>query len=178
MILVIAGAVGIAARDRRTGPDGAGYDSGQGGAFEQPPVGIGVGQTAPDFTLSLRGGGSVSLWDLRGKPVLLNVSATWCPPCQGEFPEIQAVYKVYGDRAVILGIDIGETESEVDGYYDRSGYTYPIAYDPYGAIGTDYNVEFIPQTWVIDANGVIVDYIPGAADYDAFSASLDQALGE
>lgn len=164
-------------------PDSSSRGSAAGGpeqaaspAFEQPAAGIGVGQTAPDFTLDLRGGGSVSLWDLRGKPVLLNVCATWCPPCQAEFPEIQAVYKAYGDRAVILGVNIGEAESDVDNYFDPLGYTYPIAYDPYGAIDPDYNIEFIPQTWIIDANGVIVDYIPGAAAYDVFSASLDKAL--
>jgi thiol-disulfide isomerase/thioredoxin len=145
-------------------------------AFEQPPVGIAVGQTAPDFTLSLRGGGSVTLWELRGAPVLLNVCATWCPPCQLEYPEIQAVHDAYAGRAAVLGVDIGESEADVDAYLDQFGYGYAIAYDPDGTIGGDYKIDFIPQTWVIDANGVIAGYIAGATDYGEFSAALEDAL--
>ncbi|MDR1060876.1 MAG: redoxin domain-containing protein, partial [Clostridiales bacterium] len=145
-------------------------------AFEQPPVGIDVGQTAPDFTLNLRGGGTVTLWELRGAPVLLNVFTTWCPPCQLEYPEIQAVHDAYVGRAAVLGVDIGEPEADVDEFFDELDYSYAIAYDPYSEIGGDYKIDFIPQTWIIDANGVITDYIGGATDYSEFSASLEEAL--
>jgi len=146
-------------------------------AFEQPPVGIEIGQTAPNFTLELRGGGTVTLWDLRGTPVLLNVCTTWCPPCQQEFPEIQAIHKAYKGKVYVLGVDIGESVYDVDEYFNQFDYDYTIAYDPNGEIDYDYNIEFIPQTWVIDVNGVITDYIAGSTTYDEFSAALDDILG-
>ncbi|MDR0220222.1 MAG: TlpA family protein disulfide reductase [Lachnospiraceae bacterium] len=140
------------------------------------PIGIEIGQVAPNFTLDLRGGGSVTLWDLRGMPLLLNVCTTWCPPCQVEFPEVQAVYEAYSGRAQVLGVSIGETVNEVDTYFNQFTYTYPLAYDPSGTIDADYHIEFIPQTWIIDARGVIVDYISGSTDLAAFSAALDKAV--
>ena len=139
-------------------------------------VGIGIGQIAPNFTLDLRGGGSVTLWSLRGKPTFINVCTTWCPPCQDEFSEVQEVYARYGSQINVIGISIGESISDVDGYFDQFDYTYPIAYDPNNSIDPDYNIEFIPQTWVLDANGVIVDYISGSTTVDVFETSIEKAL--
>jgi len=144
--------------------------------LEQPIIGIKIGQIAPDFTLNLRGGGSVSLWDLRGTPVLLNVFTTWCPPCQAEFSDIQAIHEVYSGRAKVLGIDISESQTDVDAYFDRFDFDYAIAYDPAGEIDADYNIEFIPQTWIIDADGLIVEYKAGAGDFAYFSKVLDKAV--
>jgi thiol-disulfide isomerase/thioredoxin len=139
-------------------------------------IGVDIGLLAPDFTLNLRGGGTVSLWDMRGKPVFINVSATWCPPCQTEFPEVQKAYELYGGEVHFIGIDIGESASDVDAYFDGFAYDYPIAYDPSGAINADYGIEFIPQTWVLDADGVVVDYISGGATLETFRDSIEKAL--
>jgi len=151
-------------------------DSGSDSGSEIPPVGIGIGQTAPDFTLSLLGGGSVTLSELRGMPVLLNVFTTWCPPCQAEFPDLQAIHEEYAGRAAVLGVSAGESEADVDRYFGRNEYSYPIAYDPGNKIDADYKIEFIPQTWIIDADGVIAGYFAGAADYGTFKESLDKVV--
>ncbi|MDR2132927.1 MAG: redoxin domain-containing protein [Clostridiales Family XIII bacterium] len=155
---------------------GGAESAGGANAAEEAEAGIDIGQIAPNFTLDLRGGGTVSLWDLRGKPVFLNVSATWCPPCQKEFPEVQAAYELYGEDVHFLGVDIGEPESEVDAYFDGFDCDYPMAYDPSGTISADYGIEFIPQTWVLDADGVVVDYISGGATLETFRDSIEKAL--
>jgi peroxiredoxin len=145
--------------------------------FTQPPVGINIGQTAPNFTLKLKGGGSVTLWDLRGKPVLLNIAATWCGPCLMELPDIQKIHNTYGTQATVLIVDGGEGEATVDAYFNKQGYTFAVAYDPDWSIDADYKIEFIPQTWIIDANGVITEYVPGSSNYRTFSAALDKVVG-
>ena len=141
------------------------------------PIGVDIGMLLPDFTLSLRGGGSVTLSDLRGKPVFINVCTTWCPPCQYEFPEIQAVYETFGDSIYVIGISSYEYERDVDDYFDMFDYTYPIAYDPNGVLFAPYyDIEFIPQTWVLDANGVIVDYFAGSNQAEVFTEAVDRAF--
>jgi peroxiredoxin len=141
-----------------------------------PATGLAVGQQAPDFTLQLRGEGSVTLSELRGKPVVLNFFTTWCGPCQVEMPDLQAVFEEYGDRAHMLGVSVGEDPEVVDAFLGKSVCTYPMAYDPYGTVSTAYEIEFIPQTWVVDAEGVVVAYIAGRTDAQALRKALDQAL--
>jgi peroxiredoxin len=140
-------------------------------------IGLQIGNQAPDFTLNLRGGGIVTLSDLRGKPVLLNFCTTWCPPCQVEFPEIQAVADLYEDSVYVLGIDVGEPVSDVDYYFDQNpNLIYPIAYDPDDIANELYNIEFIPQTWILDANGIIVDYVEGRNEQARFVQGVDLAF--
>ena len=140
-------------------------------------VGLEIGDIAPDFTLNLRGGGTVKLSDLRGKPVLLNFCTTWCPPCQTEFPEIQRVADKYGDRIHVLGVSSGEAVSTVNEYFDDyPDLIYMMAFDPDNRASSIYDIEFIPQTWVLDSEGVVVDYIAGSNDLDRFSQGVDIAL--
>ena len=125
------------------------------------PVSIGrnVGQRAPDFTLDVLGGGSVQLSDLRGKPVFLNIFATWCPPCVEEMPYIQEASNQYGDRVHFLGISTGQSAGDIDSFIRRNGFSYPIACDPRGSIDADYHIQYIPLTLLLDADGMIVEMI-------------------
>jgi thiol-disulfide isomerase/thioredoxin len=160
---------------------GAKPDDGADAAARETPaaeaeIGIEIGRVAPNFTLDLRGGGTVTLWELRGKPVFLNVGATWCPPCQKELPDIQKAYELYGADVHFIGVDIGEEVSDVDDYFDGLACTYPIAFDPSGSIGADYGLDFIPLTWVLDADGVVTDYIAGGATFETFGDAIEKAL--
>ena len=139
-------------------------------------TGLKAGQQAPDFTLEQPGGGSVTLSALRGKPVVLNFYTTWCGPCQAEMPDIQAVFEEYRGRAHVLGVSAGETAEAVDAFLARTGYTYPMAYDPAGAASAAYDIQFIPQTWVLDADGVVVEYIAGGADAETLRRALERAM--
>jgi thiol-disulfide isomerase/thioredoxin len=72
-----------------------------------------LGYRAPDFTLPDLSGQSVSLSSLRGKPVLLNFWASWCPPCRQEIPELQEFHQIYSDQIVLLGVNWGEDPKTV-----------------------------------------------------------------
>jgi hypothetical protein len=69
-----------------------------------------------------------------------------------------------------------ETQAEVDDYFNQYSYTFPIAYDPEGNTDWDYKIDFIPQTWVLDADGVIVEYFAGAVTYTQFKSAIEKAL--
>jgi thiol-disulfide isomerase/thioredoxin len=134
--------------------------------------GIEIGDIAPDFELPLLSGGTVRLSDLRGKPVLINFMTTWCPPCQKEFPAIQQIHEEYGDRLQVIAISVGEPQSDVSSSFGELPYTFPIAYDEQDVLYVDYAIDFIPQSFFIDSDGVIVDYLAGGSTYQAFDASV------
>ncbi|MDR1604878.1 MAG: TlpA family protein disulfide reductase [Gracilibacteraceae bacterium] len=164
-----AGTVGNAG-----GSPGAEAGGSPGGA--EAAIGLAVGQTAPDFTLTLNGGGEVTLSQLRGQPVFLNLFTTWCPPCREEIPALQKIYEEYGDRVSIIGVSVTESADVVAEFIAASGVGYPVALDPDGIVAADYDVQFIPQSWVLDSDGVIADYIPGGTDEAGILAALAGVL--
>ena len=138
--------------------------------------GYSVGNALPDFSVPLAGGGTFTLSDHLGQPVFVNLFATWCPPCVGEMPEIDQLYGEYGDQVAFIAIDIGEDEATAQDFADSTGYSLPFAYSLDGAPFSGYTIQFIPQTFVVDANGVITAYFDGSRDYDTFQAAIEEAL--
>ena len=123
-----------------------------------PAQSIQVGDVAPDFQLPGLDGKSVSLEYSRGRPVLLNFWATWCPPCRIEMPHIQAIFddQEWSDRGlVILAIDIGESRDTVRSFMESFGYTFPVLLDGSKDVAIGYNVRGIPTTFFNDGDGVI-----------------------
>ena len=94
-----------------------------------------IGKLAPDFQLPDLDGQSVSLSDLRGKPVLLNFWATWCGPCRNEMPYIQAVYDEWSVRGlVVLAVDIDESPSQVQEFMESNRLSFPVLLDADGMV--------------------------------------------
>jgi peroxiredoxin len=126
------------------------------------PVGLRVGQRAPDFTTQLLDGQTVSLSDYRGQPVLVNFWATWCGPCREEMPDFQTVYAAYrADGFVVLAVNAMESKSDVAAFVQKLGITYPVALDESGTINRDlYNRVGYPTSFLLDKTGVIVAYYP------------------
>ena len=125
-----------------------------------------------DFAAQALGGGSVRLSEQRGKIVLLNFWATWCPPCQAEMPAIEALWKkAKASSFTVMGISVGEEPSTVKSYVARKGYTYPMFVDPQGVLGAAFNARSIPTTYVIDKNGQVIAGILGGAAYDSAEAA-------
>ena len=122
------------------------------------------GFAAPDFTLDLLGGGEVTLSDLRGKPVVVNLWASWCPPCRAEMPAIQKVYQDYKDLGlVVLGVNTTNQDSEADAaaFVRDYGLTFPIPLDRDGSVSVRYALRGLPTTFFIDREGIIRSVVVG-----------------
>ncbi len=115
-----------------------------------------VGNLAPAFELRDLDGETVSLSGLRGSPVMLNFWATWCPPCRAEMPYLQEIYDEWTSQGlVLLAINLRESSSEVRGFMQSNGLSFPVLLDSTGSVGTKYNVSGIPTTFFIDKDGII-----------------------
>lgn len=127
---------------------------------------------AIDFTLYDQYGKEHKLSDYKGKVVFLNFWATWCPPCKEEMPYIENLYKEYNennDDVVILCIASpnlgGEGSKEyIKSFLKENNFTFPILFDNNGAQIYQYGINAFPSTFIVDKDGYISQYIPGAMD--------------
>lgn len=119
-----------------------------------------VGQPAPAFALKDVDGKPVSLSQFRGKPVLINAFATWCPPCKEELPGIVAAYPQYKDKVVFLGVDEQEDVELVKPFLRRFSITYQVALDP-GTVADRYDIASLPESFFIDRNGNVIKMYRG-----------------
>lgn len=133
-----------------------------------------VGYSAPDFELTDLDGKRVRLSDFRGKPVVLNFWATWCPPCRQELPIFQDLHQRRGDAFVLLAVSEGESQQDVLAFIHKYGYTFRVLLDPQLIVGRAYGAHGIPKTFVIDPDGVIVYIRQGTVR----TGELDLALRE
>lgn len=109
-------------------------------------------------------GQPISLEQFQGRPVILNFWASWCVSCRQEAHIIEAAWQKYGDRGVVfIGIAINDTREASLGFIRRYGKTYLLAPDnKTGTISLDYGVTAVPETFLIDRNGVIIEKVLGA----------------
>jgi len=138
-----------------------------------------VGHPAPDFTLPTLNGADVRLADLRGKPVILNFWATWCPPCRREMPALEVIWQQHnrGD-VMVLGVDQGESVGVVSEYVRQNvGVTFPLPLDRRQDVGDLYLVRSLPTTFFIDADGIIQEIrVGGPMDVDFLNEKV-RSLG-
>jgi len=121
---------------------------------------LAAGAKAPTFTLPTIAGKTFTLADCFKTPanvVVLDIWATWCPPCRSEIPHLVELQKKFkGKKVVIVGVAIDEAESTVVEFAKQQGINYTVAHDPNAAkIGNLYQVRGIPATYIIDKKGVI-----------------------
>jgi cytochrome c biogenesis protein CcmG/thiol:disulfide interchange protein DsbE len=115
-----------------------------------------VGRPAPAFDLETVRGGRVSLASLRGKTVVVNVWATWCPPCQQETPDLIAAYKrLAGPGVVFVGVDSTERAALVEAFALAKDIRWTEAIDPDHKFVRAYGVRYFPTTYVIDPHGIL-----------------------
>ena len=133
------------------------------------------GEAAPDFTLTDIYGAEHSLADFRGKPVVLNIWATWCPPCRNEIPDLIEFARDHDGEAVVLSISVDEPGEDVAGFAEELGIDYVVLLDDGEAAEEYLRVgEGIPQTYFIDENGIVRGHIYGSAGRDVFEERLQR----
>jgi peroxiredoxin len=122
---------------------------------------------APDFQLPDLNGVEVSLSSQRGKVVLLNFWATWCPPCREEMPSMQRLVKTLEDEPfVLLAVNVeADGPQTVPPIIAQGAYSFPVLFDQDGHVRKSYGVAKYPETFVIDADGVVVEKVVGGIDW-------------
>ncbi len=127
---------------------------------------VNVGDSAPSFSVSANGGRTVSLSNFGGKILLLNFWATWCAPCVQEIPSLNQLQSRFRDRGlVVLGISVDKDEAAYRQFVDRFRLSFLTARDPDQKINSNFGTLQFPETYVIDAQGKVVNKIIGEANW-------------
>ncbi len=137
-----------------------------------------IGRVAPDFSLKTLDGKTLTLSDLRGKAVVLNFWATWCPPCKVELPWFVDLQKQYGPQGLqVVGISEDEGgKDKVAQFVKEMGVNYTIAVDDNSVSEKYGDVEDLPTTFYIDRNGKIIQFAMGLVDRDEIEQKMKAAL--
>ena len=133
---------------------------------------------APDFNLKDQYGVTHSLENYKGKVIFLNFWATWCPPCKKEMPDVESIYKEYGENkkdVVILGIN-SEKENEVKKFLKDKGYTFPTVIDENSEVMRKYFIQAFPTSFVIDKEGNVYGYVMGGLTKEQIRQVIEEVL--
>jgi cytochrome c biogenesis protein CcmG/thiol:disulfide interchange protein DsbE len=117
---------------------------------------------APDFAMQTFDGSRFSLGGQRGSVVVVNFWASWCQPCQSEAPVLERAYHRYQpDGVQFVGVDIKDTPEDARSFLSRYVSTYPNGFDAQKQIYIDYGVYGLPETFVVDRNGLVIHHVIG-----------------
>jgi peroxiredoxin len=131
----------------------------------QGPSGL-QGQTAPAFALHDDDGSPVSLTDYRGKIVVMNLWASWCPPCRAEMPDLQRLSDAYAGRGIaIVGVNEGESAQRARAFANALGIRFPIWLDDRQQYGRVYGALGLPTTVIVGRDGRVVHGFDGQLTY-------------
>lgn len=162
LVLVMAGLIGFAiyqaiADDRPEGPT--------------------VGEEAPDFELATLDGKKVKLSELRGKGVLVNFWATWCPPCREEMPAIQEMYEKYEPLGFeVVAVNIAESDVTAEAFARQLNLTFPIVMDRERDVVRLYRVGPLPSSYFIDPEGKVHTKFTGEINIAQLEPLINEIL--
>ncbi len=145
------------------------------GAIPAPRQGF----LAPDFTLSTPDGEIFTLSKLQGQAVLVNLWATWCPPCRAEMPAIQKLYDEYKDQGfVVLAINMTYQDdfSAIAPFMQEYNLSFPILIDETGNVARKYELRSLPSSFFIDRNGIIQEVVIGGPMAEALLRTRIESL--
>lgn len=135
---------------------------------------------APDFAFETFDGASYNLSDFRGKIVMLNFWASWCGPCRDEAPELQAAWEYYqnGDDVVFLGVAYADNGPRSIAYLEEFGISYLNAPDLGTRISEAYHIQGVPETFIIDGDGNVAQFIYAGISRDRLVTIIDGLLAK
>ncbi|MBQ9358045.1 MAG: TlpA family protein disulfide reductase [Abditibacteriota bacterium] len=139
----------------------------------------GPAEKAPDFTVTDPNGNKVSFSSMIGKPVIVNLWATWCGPCKMELPDFQEASLKYPDRITFMMVNLTDGDETVDTvrkFMKDNGYTFPVYYDTEQSAAKAYDVTGIPTTVFIDPQGNIVSKQIGMLSKEELQEGIDSLL--
>lgn len=158
ILLLMVLCVSLWGCDRR---ESTGLAGGSAAPVEQKP--------APDVQVTALSGTSLKLSDLRGKVVMLNFWATWCPPCREEIPSMMKLNGAMSGKPfqmVAVSVDEGGKPA-IEDFFRKSGFMLPTYIDPSGVAGRTYGITGVPETFIIDRKGILVKRVIGPMAWDA-----------
>lgn len=134
------------------------------------------GQEMPDITLVDREGDPVSLRDNDGKPAIINVWASWCPPCKDEMPHLQKAFEKHGDQVQFHMVNLTNRDSldKMDAFLQEEAFTFPILLDEEGVTEKELQILGIPNTFFLDDQGKIIHHIAGYMDQKTVQRIMDE----
>jgi thiol-disulfide isomerase/thioredoxin len=121
-------------------------------------------------------GARVDLERFAGKPVVVNVWASWCPGCNEEAADLAEFARAHPE-AQVVGLDIRDTRDDARAFYRRWGWRHPSIYDPSGTLASRLALQGLPSTYVLDSEHRVASRIVGATDRAGFEEALRQATG-
>ena len=135
------------------------------------------GKPAPDFTLELYNGGSLTLSEIKGTPVLVNFWASWCPSCRDEAPGMEKVWREYRDRGVLfIGIAVQDREADARAFLKEFDITYPNGPDKTNRISVNYGLTGVPEATFVNRDGLAVHNHIGPMTPGELRTYLDEIL--
>jgi len=156
LTLILIAVVGCSRKESASGP-------------ATPSAPVAEGKPAPSFTLPDLSGKNVSLAEHRGKVVLVNFWATWCPPCREEIPSMVRLNTIMAGKPFqMLCISINEEgKKEVDSFLSTQKITLPVLLDPANQVARLYGITGVPETFIVDPKGVVVKHVVGGLDWSS-----------
>jgi thiol-disulfide isomerase/thioredoxin len=155
-VVIVAAVLAFASRDSSSGEASSGGSSSS-ASFAGPIM-------APD---------EFKVADYAGKPLVINMFGSWCPPCNAEAPDL-ATFAAENPDAQVVGVACEDTEADAVGFMEKYGLTYPLVIDD-GTLVQEFGIPAYPTTIFFDAQGNEVDRLVGSATLDQFNASLAKA---